>query len=250
MRRLTFLVLVAAIALPLAAQTVASLKFAEEYKWAPYTTEAEGLQSQGLSYDLVTELGKRLGLPATVEAYPFERVLAMVKSGERDGITEISRNADRELFLVFSDPVSQKIGRFYALSSKASGASIATFADLKGKTVLQVAGNSYGADFDAAVKTHGIKVEKANDLETSFRMLAAGRADYALAVQAVATATFKQAEFANKFAAVGIPYQTTNYGFALAKASPAAALLPKVNAAIAAMRADGSLARILAKYGL
>jgi polar amino acid transport system substrate-binding protein len=162
----------------------------------------------------------------------------------------VPRDAEREKFLEFSDSLLERKGFMYAQFPKAAGMKVASLTDLKGLTVGTVKGASYGADFEAAVSAGGIRLDGSADLESAFRKLAEGRVDVVLAVNLAAAEILRLPEFSGKFATIGLPYQSTPLAIGIGRSSPALDQLPRINEAIAAMKADGSLKKILAKYGL
>ena len=243
MRRLLAMVLL----LPSLLWAQTSLRFAEETNWPPFTPAKDGLVNEGLSYALVTEVARRAGFAATLELFPQKRMEQMVRAGERDGITVISRNADREGYLVFSEPLFAKQAYFY--HRKGFKFDWNSFADLKGLRIGVVRGHNLGDDFAAAVVKHGLILDEASNVESNFRKLMAGRIDVLMANHWSAVSLLAQKEFRGEIIAADKPYFNKSYHVGLSqKSDTALAKLPRINEAIRAMKQDGTLDNLIQKY--
>ena len=243
MRRLLALLLLC----PCLALAQTPLRFAEESNWPPFTPAKDGQVSEGLAYAMLTEVARRAGFTATLELYPQKRMEQMVRGGERDGVTVISRNADRESFLVFSEPLFAKQAYFY--HRKGFKFDWNTFADLKGLRIGVVRGHNLGDEFAAAVVKHGLVLDEASNVESNFRKLMAGRIDVLMANHWSAVSLLALKEFRGEIIAADKPYFNKGYHLALSQKSDAAlAKLPKINEAIKAMKQDGTLDNLIQKY--
>lgn len=247
MRRLLAVLLITLGLLPALAPAQTALRFAEESNWPPFTPAKDGAVTEGLSYAMLSEIARRAGFTATLELYPQKRMEQMVRAGERDGITVISRNADRESFLVFSEPLFAKQAYFY--HRKNFKFDWSSYADLKGLRIGVVRGHNLGDDFAAAAVKHGLVLDEASSVEANFRKLMAGRIDVLMANHWSAVSLLAQKEFRGEIVAADKPYFNKSYHLALSQKSDLAlSKLPKINEAIRGMKTDGTLDGLIQKY--
>jgi polar amino acid transport system substrate-binding protein len=129
------------------AQAAEPARFVEEANWPPFTPAYEGMTKEGLSYDLISAVFERIKMPVTLELFPMKRLLILLKRGKRDGVTVISRNAEREKFIIYSKPIFQKRGLIYFNKKKHPNFSWESYSDLKGLMIGTVLGHNYGDDF-------------------------------------------------------------------------------------------------------
>ena len=224
-----------------------NLRFAEETNWPPFTPAKDGQVHEGLAYAMLSEIARRAGFSATLDLYPQKRMEQMVRGGDRDGVTVISRNTDREGFLVFSDPLFAKQAYFYHRKNYKFDWS--SYADLKGLRIGVVRGHNLGDDFAAAVIKHGLVLDEASTVEANFRKLMANRVDVLMANHWSAVSLLAQREFRGEIIAADKPYFNKSYHVGLSQKSDAAlAKLPRINEAIKAMKQDGTLDNLIQKY--
>jgi polar amino acid transport system substrate-binding protein len=223
------------------------LQFVEEANWPPYTPAREGPVAEGLAYAMVSEIGRRAGFTVNLELYPQKRLEQMVRAGERDGITVISRNAERETFLAFSDPLFVKQAYFFHLKSKKFAWN--TFSDLKGMRIGVVRGHNLGDEFNAAVLRHGLILDEANNVEANFRKLLANRIDVLMANHWSAVSLLARKEYRGQIVPADKPYFNQNYHLGISlKSDTALSMLPKINNAIRGMKHDGTLDGLVQRY--
>lgn len=239
----------AALAIPPAkAESPPRLRFVEEANWPPFTPNAMGLTETGLSYDIVSEVARRIGADFQLELFPQNRALQMLKSGERDGMTVISKNAEREAYLLFSDPIFQKRGLIYHDKARLPAFAWSRPDDLAGRKIGLVSGHNYGDELEKFFAAHADDVEYVTSIEQNFQKLALGRIDLLLCIEMTAAEFLRNPQYGRKIAAATRPYYEKDYHIALSRLSPAAGRLPQVNAAIAAMKADGTLSRLIGRH--
>lgn len=233
---------------PAGAESPPRLRFVEETNWPPFTPNATGLTETGLSYDLVREVARRIGADFQLELFPQNRALQMLKTGERDGITVISKNAERDAYLLFSDPIFQKRGLIYFDKARLPGFAWSRADDLAGRKIGVVRGHNYGDELEKFFIAHADDVEHVTSIEQNFQKLALGRIDLLLCIEMTAAEFLRNPLYGRKITAAARPYYEKDYHIAFSKLSPAARLLPRINAAIAAMKADETLPRLIGRH--
>lgn len=245
MRRRPLLLLPAALALPAQAQPL--LRFAEEGNWPPFTLQREGRARDGLALALLSEIGRRAGFQVRLDLFPMKRVLLDLAQGLHDGVTVISRNAERDALLVFSEPLFQKLGYVYfRLGERRDWQQ---YADLKGLRVGVTRGHNLGDEVDRAIQAEGLAVDVGGSDEQNFIKLIAGRVDAVFANHWSALFLLRQPRFKGLIERAHKPFFVKDYHLGLARHSATAqALLPAINQAIQTMKADGSLDALLVEH--
>lgn len=225
------------------------IQLVEEADWPPFTPKGLGLIQEGLSHDLMRELFSRLRTSFQLEIMPQNRLLKALEAGDKDAVTQISKSPERAGYLLFSEPLIQKRGFIYFNATRRPDFTWSGFEDLKGLTIGIVEGHNYGAEFKRAIAEIPLIVEAVPAEEYNFRKLLAGRIDVLLSIDLVAQAIIaNDPRMAAELRSAAKPYLVKDYHVGVARRSPWATLLPKIDQAILAMKADGSFARILARH--
>ena len=229
-----------------------TIHFVEEADWPPFTPPAQrvgDIATKGLAFEMIRELCRRVGVACDVELVPESRALMLLKNGQRDGITTISRNVEREAFLDFSLPTLQKRGFIYFNKERRPGFTWNRWKDLLGLSIGIVNGHNYGDEFTAAASSFGLDVQSVSREEINFAKLDRGHIDVVLSVDVVAASILRSNPgYLGHIAAASKPYYLKDYHLGLAKASPAVEMMPRFNEAIKSMADDGSFKRLLAPY--
>jgi polar amino acid transport system substrate-binding protein len=222
-----------------AAEDPAVLRLASD-SWPPFTAD-EG--EARMAVELVHEALQRAGREATTSIIDFEAVLSGLRDGTFDGSAALWRSADRERYLLFSNPYLEN--RLVLVGRKGSDVSATSLAGLGGKRVAVVGRYAYGP---AASNDVGITfVEGASDQQNLERLLA-GDADYLLVddllIRYVVT---HQSEAAEQFLEIGDNVLLRRpLHFAVRRDfAGAAELIEGFNTAISQMLADGTYNEIL-----
>lgn len=141
----------------------------------------------GFSVEVVREVFAAMGQEVSFEYFPVSRSWTMVFRGERDGIFTVLRTSERELICSFPDePLKLERWVFFVRTADAERLKFSSFDDLVGHDIA-VHGAAPGVASQPTVSPELWKflLEHHNMVETlgpgySFRMLAAGRVDYAV----------------------------------------------------------------------
>lgn len=212
-------------------------------EWPPYY--GAGIAKQGFVTEVVKEAYKAVGYDVEVRFLPWERVMAMAKSGEVDGIMGAYYKKDREAAFKYSSPIGQSQLAFYKQRSKPYR--YASLNDLKGKTVGIVRGYTYTPEFDSA---SGIKKDQSDNLQAALRKLLAGRVDFVLDDQRVIAYELKKsmAAQASQVEALSPPLQVNKLFVLISKKAPGAdKKLNDFNRGIDIIKKNGVYARISGK---
>lgn len=250
MERRTFLSILVGSALvgafsPARAQAV--LKVGSTPTGSPFTfLDTKTNTIEGVMVDLIKEIAKTADLKIEVEGMQFSTLIASLTSNKIDLISAAMYiTAARKEVIDFSDPI-YTYGEGL-LVPRSDTKDYKEFADMKGYTVGAQIGTAY---VDALQKT-GLFAE-VKLYKTSPDILAdvnAGRIQAAFADQPIMAYTLKQGQFPQvRLVKSYKPTIIGSVGVGVRKSD--GELLKKINTALAKLKADGSVDKILAKWGL
>ena len=201
---------------------------------------------QGVMVDLITEVGKDAGFQVQIEPMQFSTLIASLTSNKIDIISAaMFATAARKEVIDFSDPV-YTYGEGLVVP-KADKKDYAALEDFKGEVV----GAQVGTAFVDALKKTGLFGEvKAYDTipdilrDVNTGRLKAGFADYPILAYNLKQGNFPEARLVDS-------YKPTIVGtVAIGVRKGDQDLLKKINASLAKLKANGSVDKILDKWGL
>jgi polar amino acid transport system substrate-binding protein len=235
---------------PAAIKSKGTLNVATEAQYAPNEFIAsDGHTVIGMDAELMQAIASTLGLKAKLVNSDFETIIPGLAAGRYDlGISSFTDTREREKTVDFVDYFEAGIS-FYAKSSANPG--VSTVADLCGKTVAAEKGTVEAEEAEAQSKKCA-KEGKKSVTTLSFPgqnavnlAVSSGRAELGMADSPVADYQVKQSE--GGFKLIGKEYEVAPYGIAIPKKS---GMTQPVLGAVKALIADGTYAKILAKWGL
>jgi polar amino acid transport system substrate-binding protein len=245
------LVRLAAAAVALTAAVSASaqqvLKVGSTPTGAPFTfLDTKTNTIEGLMVDLITAIGKDAGFSVQVEPMQFSTLVASLTSNKIDIISAaMLATAARKEVIDFSDPV-YTYGEGLIVP-KTDTKNYAAAEDLKGEVVGAQVGTAY---VDALKKTGLFAEVKAYDTipdilrDVNTGRLKAGYADYPILAHNLRQGSFPEVRLVESYkpATVGTVAIGVRKGDQELKA--------KINASLAKLKENGTLAKILDKWGL
>lgn len=250
MERRSFLSLLAGGALAAAvqpAQAQAVIKVGSTPTGSPFTfLDTKTNTIEGVMVDLVKAIAEASGFKVEVEGMQFSTLIASLTSSKIDLISAAMYITPvRKEVIDFSDPIyTYGEGLLVPASDKKDYTGLA---DLKGYTVGAQIGTAYvdalnKSGFFPEVKLYKTSPDILADVNT-------GRIQAAFADAPIMAYTLKQGQFPNvRLVKSYKPVITGSVGIGVRKSD--GELLKKVNAGLAKVKADGTLAKILAKWGL
>jgi polar amino acid transport system substrate-binding protein len=237
--------LVLTAAAPGSAQQV--LKVGSTPTGVPFTfLDTKTNSIQGVMVDLITEIGKDAGFQVQIEPMQFSTLIASLTSNKIDIISAaMFATAGRKEVIDFSDPV-YTYGEGL-LVPKTDTKNYTALEDLKGEVV----GAQVGTAFVDALKKTGIFAEvKAYDTipdilrDVNTGRLKAGFADYPILAYNMKQGGFPEVRLVDS-------YKPTVIGtVAIGVRKGDQELLTKINASLAKLKANGTVDKILDKWGL
>lgn len=204
---------------------------------------ADGLQ--GTDVDAIAEIARRAGLRLESQFMPWKRGYAEASEGIVDGLCSCSYREDRAALFHFSEAIGKtSVGIFHAPGETPDP--ITSLAEISGTHIGKVGvvkGYNLEAELDDAKIAH---VAVSGD-QQAYDMLINHRLDHLYSFRA--PIDFIALHQSGRM----VPYsemRASPYFICLSKKVPdAAAMMPRINAAIAAMQADGTFEAIQRRYG-
>lgn len=201
----------------------------------------------GFVTELTEAIVRKAGYTPEILPLPWLRALQTAQTG-KGVITGFSKNSERDKIFAYSDSIYED--RVQIVTLKKAGITASSLADLKGMTIGIQRGSSYGSAFDADLAN--VTVERDDAPELRIKKLALGRIQAAIISGGAAAVRYNADRAGVPLADLSVQKNPVsidqNYiGIANVRGDQAD-ILKKLNAAIAALKADGSLNRILAHW--
>jgi len=242
-----------ALTAPSRITTAGKLVFCTDVSYAPEEFyAADGTTAQGSDIDIAAQIAKYWGVQVEIDNTGFDSIILALNAKKCDLIISgMNDTADREKQVDFVDYL--KVGQGLLVPA-GNPKGIHTLADLSGKDVAVQLGttnldalNAENATLKAAgqpqINIHGY--QKDTD---AFNQLALGRVD-AYSTDSPVVAYYNSLPGnAGKYEVGGTPIDPAPIGIAMRKDDTG--MKAAVQAAVDAMYADGSLAAIVAKWGM
>ncbi|OYU47208.1 MAG: amino acid ABC transporter substrate-binding protein [Rhizobiales bacterium PAR1] len=199
---------------------------------------------QGVMVDMVTEVGKRAGFSVQVEPMQFSTLIAGLTASKIDLISAAMYiTPARKEQVDFSDPI-YTYGEGLIVP-KSDTKDYASFDDMKGFTVGAQVGTAYVAPLQKVfpeVKIYDTIPDILRDVNAG--RIKAGFADYPIVAYNLQQGNFSETRIVKSYKAT----MAGSIGIGVRKGETE--LLKKINTALAAMQADGTVKKVLAKWGL
>lgn len=212
---------------------------AMEGTWAPWTYHDDADKLVGFDVEVGKYIADYLGLDVKYIEGEWDGLLAGVEAGRYDMmINGCDVTEDRKQSYDFSNAYAYDR---IAVIVPSDNEDIKTMEDLKGKSTANTASSTY-----ASIATqYGANVSGVDDLNETFMLLGTGRIDATLNAEMTFNDYMKANPDAN-FKIACFYDQSPEVAIAMKKGSTE--LVNKVNEAIAACRADGTLSKLSIKY--
>jgi len=240
----------AEIAVPAAITSKGTLTVAADATYAPSEfVDKDGKTVIGMDADLAAAIAAKFGVKSKVVNATFDGIIPGLAAHKYDlGMSSFTDTKEREKTVDFVTYFSAGTSFFVKAQG---GPPIATLDDLCGRKVAVEKGTTQADDVAAQAKkckTAGkaaVKELVFPDQNGANLALSSGRAEVGMADSPVAAYQVKQSDGAFKLS--GDSYGTAPYGIAIPKDSE---MTEPVLAAVKAIMADGTYAKILDKWGV
>lgn len=222
------------------AQKSAKIKIATDATFPPFETVDEGTKElTGFDIELMKAIAEKQKLDIEFVNIGFDPMLAGVSQCQYDGaIAGMTITEDRKEHMLFSDPY---INAGQIVSIRKENTAIKSKDDLAGKTVAAQLGTTGAIE---AEKIPNVTLKTYDSYDLAFLDLANGQIDAVIADYPTALGFVGQ--FSDKLMVVGDVFTDESYGIAVCKNKPD--LLKKINEGLAAVKADGTVAKLEQKW--
>ena len=230
-----------------AAQAPAVLKIGVEGAYPPFSEIGTDGKLKGFDIDIANAMCERLKMTCTLVQAEFDAMIPALRAKKFDAIVaSMSITPERKKSVDFSDKYYQTPARFIA---RADSKLEVTPAGLKGKKIGVQRTTIH--DRFATTTFKGAQIVRYAKQDEVFLELASGRIDATLMDSVAADVGFLKTPAGKGYAFVGPVYTDPAFfgeGAGIAVRQGDTALRDKLNAALAAMLADGSYKKLAAKY--
>jgi ABC-type amino acid transport substrate-binding protein len=237
------------LASPSRAATPNVIVVGTEGVYAPFTfTDAKG-ELIGYDVDVVKELAKRVGLEVKFLPTPWDSMFLGLESKKFDLVAnQIGKTPEREKKYLFTDDYLVSGAQIIVRQDRAG--TFAGLASLAGLKVGTGVGSNYGKlleDFNAKGGSPAIDIKYYDgNLTTVLQDVVVGRLDATLNDRLTVGYNVKQLKLPVKL--TGEPVALVPSYFVVRKDAAGEALVKKLNEGLAALKKDGTLARLSQKW--
>lgn len=217
------------------------LTVCSDMPYKPFEFE-EGGKTTGFDYQLVSAMGKKVGLTTEFVTTPFDSIIPALAAGNCDMIASAMTITDeRAEKVLFTEPYFDADQSLLVLKENAD--KYKTLADLKGKTIgVQV--ETTGATYAEENKPEGATIKSFQTGDEIFPALIADEVQAAL--QDLPVNAYRAKTAPDQFVVTETFATGEQYGFAVAK--DAEALHTALDKALASVRDDGQYDAIYASW--
>lgn len=220
-------------------KSAGALRVGTEGTYAPFTYHDETGALVGFDVEIAQAIAKQIGVEAQFVEGPWDGLIAGIDANRYDVvINQVGITDERKQKYDFSEPY---IASKAALVVKGDNTTITGFADLAGKKAAQ----SLTSNFGKLAQENGAELVGTEGFDQSIALVLQGRAD-ATINDSLSFLDFKKKQPDADVKIVATQEQADYSGVLLAKNKPE--LLAAINAAIEAIKADGTYEAISQKY--
>ncbi|RFB14978.1 amino acid ABC transporter substrate-binding protein [Bacillus sp. HNG] len=206
-----------------------------EGTYAPYTFHNEKDQLTGYDVEVIKEVAKRMDLKVEFMETQWDSMFAGLNSKRFDLIAnQVGINEDRQANYDFSEPYTYSSA---VLVVPKDNSDITTFADLKGRKAAQSLTSNYGA----IAQENGAEIVGVEGLAQSIELIKQGRAE-ATVNDKLAVLDYIKSQGDESIKIAASSDDVSEMAFTFNKGNED--LVKAVNEQLAAMRDDGTLAKI------
>lgn len=210
----------------------------------PPSSWAVGDAMVGVGADLLTRIFDDLGIRVdSINAGPWKRTLDALRYGSIDVATTLYKTAEREKHMVFTDePYMDDINVIWVLKGK--GFPFQDWPDLLDKRGGAIIGDSYGNRWDDLFHYH-LAMERVKTMRANLKKLEEGRIDYIPYGLYPGLIVIRKYGYGDRMEYLSTPLSSNGLYMAFSKQSPFLKYLPQVNEAIARLKTDGTIDRLI-----
>jgi polar amino acid transport system substrate-binding protein len=221
--------------------------------YAPYTFATEDGNVTGADIDLIKAVGEEIGCSLEFAELPWARILRQVENGTLDVSTSTSLTQDRTAWAFFSDPYRETQMAIYVRRGEVPRYTLSSLADIPREQFRLgvITDYFYGKELADLRKNPEYEqwLDGATDYQTNIRKLINNRINGYLAEDVVVMeAELKKLGLVDQVERYPLRIQGEQLRFMFSRQTVDQETVAKINAAVAAMRADQRLQAIFSKY--
>ena len=220
-------------------------------EFQPFFSKTESGGVKGFFYDLIIEaLQRRMGIQTSWTALPWKRCQEYVKSGEFDAMITVPTR-ERSLYSeTHADPFYRKELKIFTYTGHArlqAIEQIRTLVDIKkgGFSVITYSGNGWHKKNVASL---GVETHETPIVRNVWRMLAGKRGDLVIEWPQGAYPDIYELGLSKALVETDVALEAMPFHLLISKKSDYRKILPRFNAVIKTMQADGTTDAILTAY--
>ena len=222
-------------------QNRGTLIVALEGAWQPWSFHDASDTLVGYDVEVSRAIAEKLGVEPDYVESDWDSLFAGLDAGRYDLVCNgVEVTEERAKTYDFTTPYAYI---HTALAVKKDNDTITCFEDLKGKTTA----NSLASTYMELAESYGATVQGIDTLEETIQLLTAGRIDATLNAD-VSFYDYLNVHPDADFKIVAQTEEASHVAIPLRKGEASASLLEAINAAIDALRADGTLTEISERY--
>ena len=220
------------------------------HDYAPFSwSDADGTV-RGLFVDVLAEtLGARMGIPLVHQGWPWSRAQAMVRAGEADGFCSVATAERRAYAAVSTEPLVLGPVKLFVPRGAEQRPEIARarrLEDLKGLRLAIYIGSSWAHERLADLVPDMVQEP---DMAGALRLVAGGRVDGIVDMADVLRHRVKALGLGLRIAETAPVLDTVPFHLCVSRTSPLAPRMAEFDAALRAIRRDGTYAALTRRIG-
>lgn len=218
----------------------------------PYSFRETDGEIRGLNVEIARTALKQLGCEAHFVEMPWARALVELEQGRLDILPGALRKPEREVFAFFSRPINRSPNVLFVGKASATRYRIKQLSDLV-STDFRLAAQidvSYGADYDALMKTPEFKarVSPLTMRSSAWRMVERDRIDGLIADEISGLLELQQLGLSDAISKTRVIVSVEPANFAFSKKTNQQDFVNAFNSVFNAMLADGRYKAIAQRY--
>lgn len=239
-------------ALPRAAAARHALSIAYPDKSPPNSWRDEEGGMRGILVDLMAEVAAQAGYDFQPLARPLPRVQSEVESGATDGMCLVATPARLKYAVPSAEPLTSGLVTLFVRRDSPKRAQLEQIRSLDDLaktdvTVIAIEGNGW---IKHNIESRGIRTVFANGTIGTVRMLVGGRGDVIVDMSHQINWIMKHVDGGTEIEELPPVMDRVDWHLLISKKSPVAADMPRLDAAIHDLKANGKFTTILGKYGI
>lgn len=213
--------------------------------YPPFVNPAGDPQGEGIDIEIAREALARAGYEVEVRLVPWKRALFMLERGEADVTTTISKNGDRDRFLAWTNGYRTSV-RYHFYTRSDASFTVQKLEDLDGHVLGLTTGFFYPSKL---TERNQQTVRTGGSLSATVQMLHAGRTEVIIVNGLAGAWEIQRLKLAQELRLQPFTYSSDSPTYmAFSRARGRTKALEDLNAALAAMAKDGTIAKIEKKY--